>query len=137
MAYVNATDVADRLGRPISDPLEVKQVNAWIADVEATIVARVPDLADRIADGTVLLDTVVRNVANAVIRKIHNPDGLTSTTVSVDDGSVTKRRDGYHGGDPLALTDLEWAQLLPAAAAVGWSTRPAFEPDYAPQRWFQ
>lgn len=130
--YANVDDVADRLGRPISDPLEERQVSAWIRDVEGSILARVPNLAENTIDGSLSLGVLTKIIANAVVRKIQNPDGLTSTTVSVDDGSVTKRRDGYRGGDPLELTDGEWAQILPVPNPHGWSTRPSFEPDRVP-----
>lgn len=75
MAYSNISEVAVRLGRPITDPNEIQQVNAWISDVEAIIRSRIVDLSERIAQGTLLVEDVKRVVCNAVIRKIKNPDG--------------------------------------------------------------
>lgn len=127
MAYANLTDVKDRLGRPITSPEEVAQVNAWLADVESVIRDRVPDLDERVDAGELSVDTVIRVEANAVVRRIQNPGGLTSVTRSVDDAQITERREGQE----IAgwITDDDWAALMPVAARGAYSTRPTFEPD--------
>ena len=43
-------DVAAQLGRPITDELEVKQIEAWIAGAEIVIRKRYPNLDQLIAD---------------------------------------------------------------------------------------
>lgn len=136
MLYTTVSDVATRLGRPLSGPEEA-QVGAWIQDVEETIRARIVDLDDRVIEGVPPFGIVTKVVAGAVLRKLHNPDGLTSKTVSVDDGSVTTRRDGYRGGDPLSLTDEEWAELMPASASGAWSVRPGFVAEPPVCWWVQ
>ena len=78
MVYANLSDVSTRLGRPITDSTEISQVNAWLADVEALILARIPDLTARVAAASPSVDVVVMIEANAVIRKVKNPDGKVS-----------------------------------------------------------
>lgn len=132
MAYANVSDVATRLGRPISDAAEVAQVNAWLADVEAQIVARFRRvglvLADQIAAGDPPLAVVVAIEASAVVRRVQNPTpGRTSRTESIDDGSVTDRWES--SSDPWAITDSEWEMLLPTGQSGAFSVRPGFQPD--------
>lgn len=134
MTYANLTDVSTRLGRPITSPDEVAQVNAWLADVESAILERVPDLDERVNDGLLSAATVVRIEAGAVVRRILNPGGLTSVTRSVDDVQVTERREGQSQSTDW-LTDADWAALLPIAARGAFSTRPGFEPDRCPGPW--
>lgn len=134
MTYANLTDVSARLGRPITSPDEVAQVNAWLADVESTILERVPDLDERVDGGALSAATVVRIEAGAVVRRILNPGGLTSVTRSVDDVHVTERREGQSQSTDW-LTDADWAALMPTFARGAFSTRPAFEPDRRPEPW--
>lgn len=112
MAYSNISEVAVRLGRPITDPNEIQQVNAWISDVEAIIRARIVDLSERIAQGAVHAEDVTRVVCNAVIRKIKNPDGKQNERV--DDYSYGLTEHAARG--ELFLTDDEWASLLGVAS---------------------
>jgi hypothetical protein len=134
MTYATVQDVAARLGREITDPLEVAQVEAWLEDVEDQITARFLRaalvLADQLALEDPTLGTVVRVEANAVIRRMQNPaDGRTSVTRSVDDASITER----YESDSVAvgLTDSDWLDLLGSGSDVGaFSTSPGFEPDY-------
>lgn len=137
MTYATVQDVSDRLGRPISEPLEVTQVTKWLADVESIIEARFVrsglTLAGQIALGDPSLSTVVRVESDAVIRRIYQPlPGRTSTTRSVDDASVTDRWEG--SGTYDWLTDGEWSDLIPSVTAGAFSTRPGFEPD-RPASW--
>lgn len=125
--YANLSDVADRLGRPITDPLEVKQVNAWIGDVEAIIRARIPDLDERVVTGVPSLEVVAMVVTNAVVRKALNPTGKQNERI--DDYSYGLTEDAARGD--LFLTDAEWQLLLPDASSGAFSVRPAFEPDRA------
>ena len=138
--YADVTDVATRLGRPISTAEEIAQVSAWLEDVEATIVARFLRaglvLADQIALDDPSLATVVRIESAAVIRKMENPTGITSVTRSIDDASVTERREGATTSS-LGLLDAEWQDLLPGSVGGAFSTRPSFEPDTSgwPESW--
>lgn len=136
MTYATAADVAVELGRPASSTEETDQWNAWIARVERSIVRRFARaglvLADQVADDNPTEDDVRDLEIAAVIRKITNPLGLTSVTRTLDDGTVTTRREGTDDGDGLMLTEDEWEILLPATSAAAFSTRPGFEPDTAP-----
>ena len=125
MAYANLTDVADRLGRPISDPLEVKQVNAWIGDVEAIIRVRIPDLDERVAGGVPSPEVVAMVVTNAVVRKTLNPTGKQNERI--DDYSYGLTEAAARGD--LFLTADEWELLRPLSGTGAFSVRPGFEPD--------
>src|SRR5699024_3380572 len=137
MAYGTVEKLATELGRTadsVSDG-ERAQWAQWLARVERTIEGRFRRLGMSLAAQVALGDpstAAVGDVEVAVVaRKVRNPEGTTSTTVSVDDGSVTKRRDGRHVDDLgfLRLTDWEWDLLLPAGRVDAWSTRPGFVPD--------
>lgn len=134
MTYANITDVGTRLGRPISDAAEVAQVNAWLADIEAIIRSRVPNLDDAVSAGNPAETTVVMVESNAVIRKIKNPDGKVSE--GIDDYNYRLNENSRKG--ELFLTDEEWALLTPNAPGGAFSTRPGFEPDvvYPPAWWW-
>lgn len=125
MTYATISDVSTRLGRPITDLSEVAQVGAWLADVEALIVARIPNLADLIVEGRPSLGNVVSAESNSVIRKIRNPDGKQNERI--DDYSYGLNEDARRG--ELFLTDEEWDLLLPASKSGAFSTRPGFDPD--------
>ena len=118
-------DVSRRLGRPITSPDEVAQVNEWIGDAEDLVLRRLPNLPDRVAAGLPTERTVVRVIANAVIRKINNPDGKVSE--GVDDYNYRLNENSRKGD--IFLTDEEWADLTPGALSSGYSTRPRFEAD--------
>lgn len=120
MAYATVSDVEARLGRPISDPLEVVQVEAWLDDIEALIMARIPDLADRIGDGTPTVSMVVTIEANAVIRKIQNPNGVVSEG---NDVYNYRLNENARKGE-LFLTDQEWALLLPGGGDGAFTITP-------------
>src|SRR5690606_19112557 len=111
------------------------QWQAWLDRVERAIVRRFARsglvLADEITAGRLSAQDVADVEVAAVVRKITNPTGLTSVTRSVDDASVTTRREGEDTRGGLELTDAEWASLLPGAAPDAFSTRPTFEADTA------
>ena len=117
--FANLTDVSARLGRPITDPDEIAQVNAWIGDVEALILSRLPLLAPDTA-GQPSSTVVTMVVANAVIRKINNPDGKVSE--GVDDYNY-RYNENTRKGD-LFLTVEEWGLLSPSASGGAFSIRP-------------
>ncbi len=133
-AYAQITDVETRLGRPISDALEVAQVDAWLEDIESIIMARFIRAGLTLAAQVALSDpsaaTIVRIESEAVIRKIEkqNPTGITSVTRSIDDASVTERREGARV-TTADILDEDWRDLLPSITGGAFSTSPGFEPD--------
>lgn len=130
--YATATDVAVELGRAASSPEETAQWEAWLDRVERAIRRAFQraglELDAQVALGDPAADDVRDVEVAAVLRKINNPSGLSSTTRSLDDGSITNRRDYGAEGDPLTLTADEIAALLPLAPTSAFSTRPGFEP---------
>lgn len=120
MAYATDSDVAVELGRPASSNAEGDQWTAWLARVERAIARGFRraglSLDTQVGLGEPTAEDVRDVEVAAVIRKIQNPTwGESSYTRSVDDVSVTTRREGGDGGDPLALFDDEWTSLLPAS----------------------
>lgn len=130
--FATLDDVSTRLGRPITDPDEVAQVTAWIGDVEALVVSRIPDLETRVAEGAPSAGVVAMVVANAVIRKVKNPEGYVSA--GVDDFNYRYNEAARKG--ELFLTDEEWRLLVPSQGSGVFSVRPSFEADYSyPSVW--
>ena len=128
MAYANVQDVADRLGRPITDAAEIKQVNAWISDVELIIKARIRDLDELVAGGEIDAGILTSVIAGAVVRKVQNPEGYRSTTRSLDDWSETRTRDREVSDGALRLTDDEWALLIPENTSGAFTISPVGRP---------
>lgn len=127
MTHATIADVAVELGRatPSSGSVEAGQWQGWLERVERAIVrgfARAGlSLAEEITAGRVSVDDVadVEVIRVAARVSIGVATGLTSTTVTVDDGSVTNRREGGESYDPLALTEADWATLLPGRRVRG------------------
>ena len=143
MAYAGISDVTAELGRPAASEAEEAQWEAWLNRVERAIVRGFRSSELVLDDQLVLDDPTVYDVidveVSAVVRKIQNPQwGVTSTTRTIDDASVTDRREGGDAGtDPLYLTADDWAALLPGTNTGAFSTRPGFEADYEywPEDW--
>lgn len=123
MAYATVSDVEVRYGRTLTSA-ESAQVGAWIDDLEAEILERVPDLEDLITDGRPTLATLKRVECAAVIRKLQNPEGLRTTTVAIDDYSTTKTVDSANSAGWLGLTDDEWNLLLPGSSGDAFTITP-------------
>ncbi|CAA9242566.1 MAG: hypothetical protein AVDCRST_MAG83-1718 [uncultured Arthrobacter sp.] len=124
MTYATAQDVAVELGRPASSQAESDQWDAWLARAERNIARGFTQaslvLATQVGLGAPTEDDVRDVEVSAVLRKIANPSGFTSVTRSIDDATLTTRREGPGvDGDPLAITDAEWKILLPVASAQG------------------
>ena len=130
MAYANLTDVSARLGRPITDSAEIEQVNAWLSDVEILISARIPDLMDRVAAGLPSSAVVAMVEANAVVRKVRNPEGKVAERI--DDYDY--RYNENSGRGELFLTDEEWALLSPGAGEGAFTIRP-YRADSRAGQW--
>src|SRR5699024_471749 len=108
-----------------TDSDEVKQVNAWIGDVEALISARIPDLEESVNGGGPPSSAVVSMVvANSVVRKVKNPDGKVQE--GVDDYNYRLNENARRG--ELFLTDEEWALLAPAPMSTAFTIRPYGSP---------
>lgn len=135
MTYTNVSDVEVRYGRTLTAP-EAAQVEAWISDIEAEILERIPTIEALILAGRPTIPTVIRVVANAIIRKLDNPKGLKSRTVAIDDYSTTEQPwiEGTPGGGP-ELTDEEWSKLLPGSTGDAFTITPYGAADYQPDVW--
>jgi hypothetical protein len=120
MTFATISDVSTRLGRPITDPNEVAQVEAWLEDIEAIILNRLPDLPARVATGSPSVAVVAAVESNAVIRKIKNPDGKVSE--GVDDYNYRLNENARKG--ELFLTDDEWDLLTPGSPDGAWTIVP-------------
>lgn len=124
MTYGTTAQVAHELGR-LPDSVttaESLQWNQWLDRVEDSIQARFTRaglvLSDQVALGLPAEATVADVEAEAVARKVLNPAGESSSTrtVTADDGTVSNTRrfeTSRVGDDPLALTEEQWARLLP------------------------
>lgn len=124
MTYATTSDVAIELGRPSSSSNEEAQWNAWLSRIERAISRRFTRAGLVLADQVALNAPSASDLADvevaAVLRKIANPSSFTSVTRSVDDASLTTRReDSSVDADPLALTDAEWDILIPQTSDRG------------------
>jgi len=106
MAYATVSDVEVRYGRTLTTA-ESAQVGAWIEDLEAEILERIPDLEVLILAGRPTLATLKRVVSAAIVRKLQNPSGLRTRTVAIDDYSTTETVDAANSAGYLGLTDAE------------------------------
>ncbi len=118
-------EVAVELGRPTpaQDSVQWSQWSQWIArtyrDIERRFGVAYSTLDPGVVDDVVLL---------AVAEHARNPDGVDSYTVSVDDGSDTKRY--THSSGRIVIRDEWWAMLSPAAASGVGSTQTYGMSDY-------
>lgn len=131
MAYATVADVEVRYGRSLT-AAESAQVAVWIDDLESEILERIPSLESLILAGRPTVPTIVRVVAQAVIRHLDNPKGLKSRTVAIDDYSTTEQPwiQGTPGGGP-ELSDDEWSKLLPGSTGDAFTITPFGAADSA------
>jgi hypothetical protein len=114
VAVATYTDVEVALGRPISTPTEQAQVEWWLNGTEFVIRGRLGDPA--LLDQDVLVYVETEAVAAKVRRGARDE---SSITVSVDDGSVTRRYDS-----PVSAEDIGgelWGLLSPASSATSYT----------------
>lgn len=106
MTYAQPSDVSARLGRELTEE-ETQLVSTRLADAERLILRKIPDLADRIANGDIDVEDVKQVEADAVLRLVRNPEGYLSET----DGTYgyTFNRDLASGR--LEILPEEWAIL--------------------------
>lgn len=117
MAVATTGDVAVAVGRPISEPDEQSQVEWWLDAVELIVKARLGDVSA--LDQDVLRYVEVEAVAAKVRR---HGTAETSITVSVDDGSVTRRYENTAVG-ASDVTD-EWWDLLAPSTTTSFTISP-------------
>ena len=106
MAYATTADVEARLGRTL-DASETQIVQARLADSELLIKSRIPDLADKILDGTILQEAVVMVESDMVLRLVRNPDGYSQET----DGNYSYTLHSEIASGRLSVLPHEWALL--------------------------
>lgn len=121
MSIATELDVAESLGRPITETAERVQVQAWLTRVENRIRARIKTF------DTLLLDPVYEETArgvevDVVIRRILNPTGLKSERV---DDYATSLTDKAAASD-LWPSDDEWAELSPHVERGAFTIRPQY-----------
>ena len=124
MAYATVSDVEVRYGRTLTTA-ESAQVTAWIDDLEAEILERIPALEALILAGRPTLGTLRKVFTSAIIRHLDNPKGLKSRTVAIDDYSTTEQPwiQGTPGGGP-ELSDDDWSKLLPGSSGDAFTITP-------------
>lgn len=123
MAVATYSDVGVALGRSISDSDEQAQITYWLDGIELIIGSRLGDVS--LLDQAVLKYVETEAAAAKVNRRNQSE---SSITVSVDDGSVTRRYDGISAGD---ITDAWWNLLSPDSGTATASIRPSFDVDDA------
>jgi hypothetical protein len=101
MAVATVEDVQARFERPLTDD-EQARAAVFLEDIEATILGRVPVITDALRPLAVVAE------ANAVIRKLRNPAGLT---YEAEGNYSYTLGSGASASSDLALTDAEWATL--------------------------
>lgn len=125
---VTPSDIDTGFDRPLT-PAETARIERWVRDVEELIDLRVAAPIDNPA----ALAAVVRLAVQERWDK-RDAGATTSTTVTVDDATVTKR----YSEEKISRSGLPWwfnpdwlDWLAPAASPGAFSTRPGFEPDRA------
>lgn len=119
MAFATLNDVADDLGRPLSDGAEATQIQRWLNRVEARIRQRIANFDERVTTESGFVDLLSGVEVDVVVRRIHNPTGKKSERL--DDYSYSLQ-DSSAKAD-LWPTEDEWAELLPSARPQVRSTR--------------
>lgn len=125
MPFATPEDVQKRLGRDLTEA-ETIQVIEWIADLEADIRARIPDVDALMSDsetGEAYTRTVLRVVCETIIVKLKNPKGLRQYTESVDDYLLTETVDVANSSGRLIITDDDWNLLIPSLDGDAFSIR--------------
>lgn len=115
LSGVTPADVrAASFGSTIPDGVDVDAALTRLIDkAEIRILARVPDLADRLSDGRTNAEVLSSVVEDMVLRVTRNPDGKKSE--SIDDYSWTL--DASVASGMLYLSDDELALIVPPASS--------------------
>jgi len=112
MAYATADDVAELLGRELTEA-EAVIVERRLEYVEDVILTRIPDLAAKIAETPRLGRLLTMVEVDAILRLIKNPEGYTAET----DGNYSYQIDGRVASGRISLLPEEW-QLLGVRTAM-------------------
>lgn len=119
---VTPTEVAVTLAQAAPDPGSITwdAWSQWITDALTQIRFRLGDPA--MLDQQIL-DYVVRE---AVAAKVRNPQGIAQSSVTIDDGSISKTY-SRGGSGQVTILDEWWAMLTPARGddRGAWTIRPA------------
>jgi hypothetical protein len=124
--YATASEVAAWLGQETpTDNVVLRQWNMWLAQVEAIILARVPNLEALVAVEEINPNVVANVQAAAVARMVATSDGVAKreTSVKIDDGTDSESLTYATWIIPgkLYLTDDEWELLLPEPKVAAFS----------------
>lgn len=115
MAVASVDDVAARVGRPLVDH-ESEQAEAYLADAEARIVARIPDAVERAATDEAFRANLVSVECAVAIRAARLAEGVDAAIPA--DGSIAynpRSQPGY-----VAVRRSEWRQLGASKGAFYW-----------------
>jgi hypothetical protein len=134
MTYATSTDVADRLGRDLTEE-ETRIVTTRLSDAELLIRSRIPDLDDQVTAGTISVDVVKMIEAEAVLRLVRNPEGYTAET----DGNYSYQLSVEVASGKLDILPDEWALLgfKSGAFVVTLFQQPAAAPCPPDPWWLQ
>lgn len=126
---VSVDAVAVELARPTPSGQQAAQWQSWIDRAYRLVQTHLGDTKYAALDLTLLDDVVLTAVAEHV--RAWRDTTATQYTVSVDDGSTTRRYEASAG--PLSIPDYLWPVLDPTVTDGGaFSVTPGFEPDTAP-----
>lgn len=132
---ITPDDIDTGLDRSLT-AAERARLAQWITDAETLIGLRLP--------GVTLDPDAYKMVARFAVEERWSGRGsagnTSSTTVSVDDATVTKRFGEWGGssrnGSPWWFDPDWWDLLSPASDPGAFSVRPTFTPDHAaPDAW--
>ncbi|WP_418060804.1 hypothetical protein [Pimelobacter simplex] len=117
MALATWQEVAVALGRPSDSltPEQQGQITYWLNGVELHLKARLGPIADLDPDTVKYVET---EIAAAKARPLLAGGGASSISVSVDDGTVTRRYDPVTAAD---ITDDLWGLFGPGVTATGYT----------------
>lgn len=124
MTYATVEDVVARFGRTLTVG-ETAQVGEWLEDLSSDVRRRIPTV-ELLALEPDYARLVKRVIAETIIAKLRNPEGLRQRTVSVDDYSETKTIDSSNSAGRLSISDEDWVLLLPATSGEAFSIIPGY-----------
>lgn len=106
MAYATPDDVEIRLGRDFSEP-ETQVVQTRLGDAELILRSRIPDLDQKVLDGSIPEQAVIMVECEMVLRLVRNPEGYTSET----DGNYSYQISSDVSSGKLSVLPYEWGLL--------------------------
>ncbi|WP_066303256.1 Gp19/Gp15/Gp42 family protein [Arthrobacter luteolus] len=130
MTYATVEDVVARFGRTLTAG-ESAQVGEWLEDLSSDVRLRIPEVEVHAQGDPDYGRLVKRVIAETIIAKLRNPEGLRQYTESVDDYSRTKTVDKANSSGRLFISDEDWSLLLPATAGDAFTIRSVATPGFA------